>query len=223
MATLNGQAGTKEMTRDSVCRDVVLLRRYSEGDPAAIIQIYECFRDPVLRFVLRRCQSTQEDAEEITNDIFVAALRLATTYDGTCSVLTWLCSIGRNRIIDHGRRQKSSNRVPVSMIHSIDDESRRVFRHVHDESISPESIVSRMDCTRVVEELLATLRPDQRELLVMHYVEGFSVPEIARIMGRTEKSVEHLLQRAKEKPRKELAHWLGDDRARALCLEVLVL
>ena len=57
----------------------------------------------------------------------------------------------------------------------------------------------------------------------MRYIEGFSVNEIAQIMKRSTKAVERLLERAKEKPRREMLRWFGDEGFTILCLDVLII
>jgi RNA polymerase sigma-70 factor (ECF subfamily) len=173
--------------------------------------------------VLRRVRGSAEDAEEITNDIFLAVVDLGETYDGSCSVFTWLCSLARNRIVDFRRRADAAKRVPEDRLLRLDDATKRALRDLHDPSVSVEELVEQMDRVRLVQSLLESLSPEQREAVTMRYVEGFSVQEIARVMKRSEKAVERLLERAKKKPRREILRWLGDEGFRTVCLELLTL
>lgn len=210
----------REHSRES---EASLIGCMARGDEAAAREVYETFCDPLLRFVVRRIRGSREDAEEITNDTFLAAMDMGETYDGSCSVFSWLCGLARNRIVDFHRRTGAAKRIPEDRLVRIDSETRSRLRELHDPSVSVEELVASLDRVRLVQALLNTLTPDQREAVSMRYVEGFSVPEIARIMRRTERSVERLLEKARERPRREMLRWLGDEPFRMICLELLVI
>lgn len=200
-----------------------LVHQMARGDCDAAKEFYESHCDQLLRFVVRRVNGSVEDAEEIANDVFLAALDLGHSYDGSTAPFSWLCSLARNKIVDFRRRIRATKRIPVERLVRIDDESKRIVREVHDPSVSIEQLVEQIDRVRLVQKLLESLTHEQREAVTMRYVEGFSISEIAQVMKRSEKSVEKLLERAKERPRREVIRWLGDEGFRMVCLELLVL
>ncbi|KAA0238973.1 MAG: sigma-70 family RNA polymerase sigma factor [Armatimonadetes bacterium] len=200
-----------------------LIHRLAAGDESAARELYVSHCDALFRFVRRRCSLSIEDAEEIVNDTFLAALELASGFELRCSVMTWLCSLARNRIVDHLRKVGAAKRIPDGEFVRIDDASRKALREVHDPNVSVEHIVERLDRVRLVQALLNSMTADQREAVTMRYVEEFSVPEIARIMNRTPNAVERLLERAKIGPRREMLKWLGNESFRALCFDLLSL
>jgi RNA polymerase sigma-70 factor (ECF subfamily) len=203
--------------------DVLLLRRMAQGEEDAVRLAYEAHADGLYRFALRRVRGSVEDAEEIVQDVFVAAVRYGAGFEGRCSAFTWLCTLARGRIAEKRRAETSAKRIPRERMMPIDDESRRLLRKVHDPSLSPEEIAERLDRARLVQDLLDSLTPEQREAVLLKYVEGFSVAEIAQIMKRSVKAVERLLERAKERPRQEMMGWFADESFRVLCLGVLML
>ena len=75
---------------------------------------------------------------------------------------------------------------------SLDDDTRKALRQVYDPSTSLDDLVDRLDRVRLVQELLDSMSPEQREAVTLRYVEQFSIGEIARIMDRSEKAVERL-------------------------------
>ena len=203
--------------------DIDLVRRLASGDGAACRVFYQAHCDPLFGYVVRRTKGSVEDAEEITNDTFLSALELAHSYDGSCSALTWLCSLAQHRIIDFRRRVGAAKRIPEESYIRIDDHSKKLLRSIHDPSASMDDIVDQLDRALVVQALLDTMTAEQREVVTMRYVEGFSVAEISKIMKKSTKAVERLLERAKEKPRKEMLRWLGEEGFAILCLEVLII
>jgi RNA polymerase sigma factor (sigma-70 family) len=77
---------------------------------------------------------------------------------------------------------------------------------------SPEAALARVEARSVVRALLAELSPDQREALMLQYMERLSVAEIAVVMGRSPTSVTGLLQRAREAIyRRGRAYFLDDE------------
>jgi RNA polymerase sigma-70 factor (ECF subfamily) len=203
--------------------DVDTVRSVARGDEEAAHSLIEAHGDALLKFVFRRMGGCIEDAEEIVQDTFIAAVRMAESYDGTCSALTWLCSIARLKIRDHvaiaGRLKRSTDQPVLS----LDRDTLGALKKVHDSSESIETIVDRMDRTRLIQYLLQSMSPEQQEAVVLRYVEQFSISEIAKIMARSEKAVEKLLERAKERPRKEVFKWFGDEPFRLMCFELLSL
>ena len=63
---------------------------------------------------------------------------------------------------------------------------------------TPEQIVERREMRRFIDRVLASLPPTWRDALVLHHVEGFSTPQIARIMSQSEDDVKRQLERARE-------------------------
>jgi RNA polymerase sigma-70 factor (ECF subfamily) len=203
--------------------DIDLVHRMAAGDTSAARLFYQANCDALFGFVVRRTKGSIEDAEEIANDTFLSAFDLAHSFDGSCSVLTWLCSLAQYRIIDYRRKANAAKRIPEDSFIRIDDYSKQVLRSIHDPAASMDDIVEQLDRVRIVQSLLQTMTPDQREAVTMRYVEGFSVDEISKIMKKSTKAVERLLERAKDKPRREMLHLLGEDGFTILCLEVLII
>ena len=173
----------------------------ASGDETAAGELFRIYGEPVLRFVYRRVADQMEDAEEVTLDTFRSAVKLAGTYDPRSSVFTWLCGIAKLRIIDFYRKAGRDKRMPAHMQTSLDalgDLRGQTLDHVLD----------RIETERIVDELLSGLSADERDVLLLRYVEQFSVREIARLTKRSEKGVEGLLSRAKNKPKALLARWL---------------
>ena len=203
--------------------NVKLVHRMARGDERAAHELIEAHGDALFRFVLRRTGGCVEDAEELVQDTFVAAARLAATFDGSCSVFTWLCSLARLKIGDRLKEQSRLKRTSDRPVLSLDDDTRKALRQIHDPAASLDDLVDRLDRVRMVQALLDSMTPEQREVVTLRYVEQFSIGEIARIMARSEKAVERLLERAKERPRQEMLQWFGQESFRMTSLALLTI
>lgn len=182
----------------------MLIHSVAGGDVAAVDELYRCYSEPVMRFITRRVDEQLEDAEEITLDTFVSAIKLAGGYDGSSSIKTWLCGIARLRIVDFYRKKQRGKQVPSLMTASLDE--------LLAGSTSFEEILNRVEARHVVDAMLEDLTKDEREALFLHYVEQLSIREAATLMNRSEKGIESLLTRAKNKAKNAMGEWTATDR-----------
>lgn len=154
----------------------------------AFSTLYERHVDEVRRYVQRRC-GDQEMAEDVAQDVFVAVARSG---EEPAEIgIGWLIRTARNRLIDQlRRRDRHAEGVLALRPPAQVDATGRVI-----DRIATESALSR-------------LSGDQREVLTLHYVEGLTIPEAAERMGRTPKSVEGLVTRARRSLRESMSREL---------------
>ena len=163
----------------------------SRGDFAAVVRDEARFRDwydatlpRVYRYLAARCGGDDALAEELTQQTFVEAIRQRDRFDGRSDIVTWMCAIGRNKLVDHYRR------------HGRD--ARRHERLIADHPQATDAPWHAAEARDAVEEAMAQLPSDQRIALLFRYLDGLSVREVARAMGRSEKATESLLARGRE-------------------------
>lgn len=133
-----------------------------------------------------RCGGDTDLAEELTQQTFIQAIRHWRTFDGRSDSITWLCAIARNKLTDHHRQ--------------LDRQERRRLRLIVREIQMSDGVANQPIEDR--EEVLAALRclpPLQRVALVLRFVDGLSVHEVADALGRSEDATESMLRRAKER------------------------
>jgi RNA polymerase sigma-70 factor, ECF subfamily len=173
--------------------DVNLLQAVARGEEIAVETLYRTHCDAILRFVYRRASHSFEDAQEITQDTFLTAIKLAASYRGDSSAYIWLCGIARLRLIDYFRKGNRERVIPREMTLRLDE-----ALHVSDD------LRQGLEVSDAVEHLMAVLSDDEREAMMLRYVEELSIREISQLLGRSEKGVENLLLRAKQKQRQAL-------------------
>ena len=160
-------------------------------DEPAFRAWYDAALPRVFGFVHGRTGGDAALAEEITAQAFLEAVRARATFDDRSDPVTWICSIARNRLIDHYRRiareQAGHLRLVVSNAGMEQDR----------ESAAWDAVDRR-------EEVLVSLRALpvlERTALLLRHLDGYSVPEVARLIGRSERATESLLARAREQAR----------------------
>jgi RNA polymerase sigma-70 factor (ECF subfamily) len=165
------------------------------ADPAAFRRWYDAAVVVVYRYLHPRCAGDEALAEELTQQTFIQAIDRRGSYEGRATTHTWLVSIARNLLADHYRRIARDERRHLRLI------VREVpAAELHDGFQAVE------DRQRVL-AALRQLAPMQRAVVVLCYVDGLSVREAARALGRSESATESLLSRARDR----LREILGED------------
>ena len=150
-------------------------------DPVAFRHWYDMVLPRVYRYLLARSGDSWL-AEELTQQTFVEAIRSRRKFDGRSDVVTWLCGIGRHKLVDHYRRtdREAARQQRLSAIRAEQDPLASTRER--------EAILGALD----------TLPNDQRLALIFRYLDGMGVRDIAKQLDRTEKATESLLSRARE-------------------------
>jgi RNA polymerase sigma-70 factor (ECF subfamily) len=155
------------------------------SDPVAFRRWYDVTLDRVYGYLHGRCGGDDALAEELTQQTFIQAVRSWKSFDGRSDSVTWLCSIARNKLADHYRR--------------LDREQRRHLRLVVREIPVGDSTIDRsVDDHEAVLSALRTLPALYRAALVLRYVDGLSVREVASHLKKSEVATDSLTRRAKE-------------------------
>src|SRR5947208_11293618 len=148
----------------------MLVQQLLAGDERAIRNLYGRFGRPVYTLGLRLLGST-EAAEELTQDVFVAAWRKASRYDSTRGRLsTWLMAIAHNLAIDRLRHDRGAGRPPLVLVEEVPEPA----------PLDEEEVL--LDRDRA-QRALAGLSAAERHLLSQAYFSGWTAREIAESEG----------------------------------------
>ena len=188
--------------------DVPLMERVARREETAVAEFYRTYAAGVLRFLYPRVGEVYEDAEEVLQDVFLSAVSLASTYDGSSGVFTWLCGIARLRLVDFYRRWSSQKGILAAKVLPMDEEALQALQEFEAGGCPVEQAVRRMDAARLVDAMSAVLTAREREIFLLHYIDEFTVPEIAELLQRAPKTVENLLTRARKKAAAAGTRWL---------------
>ena len=90
--------------------DAALARRAGAGEAEAFGALYDRYVEQVYRYVFYRVRNEAE-AEDVTSDVFMRALRAIPKYEPRQAFLAWLYRIARNAVIDRSRRQQAHPQV----------------------------------------------------------------------------------------------------------------
>jgi RNA polymerase sigma-70 factor (ECF subfamily) len=143
-------------------------------------------------FVFARVGGNASAAEDLTQETLLEACRSAHTYRGESSLSTWVCAIARHRIARYYEKERREEvaRAGLRLV-TTDDEPHGL------------GIAELEDRDEVI-RALGRLPASHRQVLVLKYLDGWSVAEIADQLGRSAVQVQSLLQRARESLRQDL-------------------
>ena len=191
------------------CPAGVLPRGLASGESRAVAAFYRDHAAEVYRFIARMVNARAEDIEEILQDTMVAAVQAAGRFRGECSVRTWLCGIARHQVFQRQRTDSRMKRIPGAITCSLDAPVSQDSRTMIGETLAvPGDQAAQAEMREALLCILERLDDQQREALVLHYAEGFSVRDIARIWSKSERSVEGVLRRARDRAREIGAEYL---------------
>ena len=157
-----------------------LIRRARQRDAEAFSELYRRHVDLIFRYVLLRV-SDQAVAEDLTSEVFVRALESLGRYeDRGAPFAAWLYRIASARVIDHWRR---TQRPVVSL-------------EAGDVQVPVDPPAGDVVAQETLARSLQHLTGEQQEVIILKFIEGYSIAEIARITGRTDGAVKALQHRA---------------------------
>jgi RNA polymerase sigma factor (sigma-70 family) len=168
-----------------------LLAAARTGDRDAWREIYDALAPAVLGYVRARGAS---DPEDLTGEVFVQVVRDLASFEGDAAGFrAWVFTIAHHRLLDQRRRE---TRRPQSVGEPLEEVQ------VHGGDVEAEAL-ERISFRRVT-ELLRSLSPDQRDVLLLRIVGDLSLEEVARVTGKRTGAVKQLQRRGLAAIRRQL-------------------
>jgi RNA polymerase sigma-70 factor (ECF subfamily) len=167
------------------------MNRREKENEEKFISIYQTYVDEIYRYVFLRTGMDKALAEDVTQNIFLEVYRGIKRFKGLCSERTWIFKIARNKVYDHYRKLYGQT---IDLI-SLESEG---FNEPNDPEQEPEMFLKTAFEGRQIAECLNKLPEHYKATLVLKYIEGKNVKEIAQIADKSAKSIESTLQRAKK-------------------------
>jgi len=160
-----------------------LIQQAKEGDPAAFAEIYNRHQPAIYRYIFHRVGDVAT-AEDLTSEVFVRLVERIDhfTYRGH-PLLAWLYTVARNLIVDYQRRAGQTTVFPS-------------YEQLVIEVGDLEQAAERGLVQRWLAAALTHLTEDQRQVIILKFVEGLDNAEVARTVGKSVGAVKSLQHRA---------------------------
>lgn len=151
----------------------LIMDRYSQRVFALVVKIVSC----------------EEDAEEITQDVFMKAFQNLSKFDFRSSVSTWLFRIAYNEAVNHTRRSKHQSEIAMddTLLHNISDAQVDNLLDSDDPRLA------------ALPAAIEALSVEERALITLHYFEEMPLKEVAAMMRLGESTAKVRLMRTRKK------------------------
>lgn len=173
--------------------------RAAEGDMEAFEEIYRIASGYVYTVALKIAGS-REDAEEVTQDVFLSIHKNLKSFRFRSSLKTWIYRITTNRAINAYRKRSKERGRRVTFNDEID---------LGDANEVKEDTFEREHNKKLVDSMLESLPQEQRTCVVLKDIEGLKYEEIAKVLRININTVRTRLKRAREKL---IARYGGKDK-----------
>jgi RNA polymerase sigma-70 factor (ECF subfamily) len=183
---------------DNAGNDALLLRQIGQGQLAALEQLFGRYQRQVYQLAFGITRDA-ETAEEVLQDTFYRLHTHAAELDATLPLLPWLYRVAANLAYNQSRRR----RFWSEPFHSLAERLRAPALR------SPEHIAEQHELQAIVRSVLDDLPPKHRAVLVLHYLQDHSIPEIAAIFDCPEGTVKSRLHHARKLLRLQLQRRYG--------------
>ena len=169
--------------------DRVLVEKAKKGDREVFGQLYLKYLAGIYRYFYFRTGQNRMQAEDMAEQVFFKAWRALPTYqEKGLRFSAWLYRIAHNLLVDSYRKEKETAKLSES--HSVED--RTLEKIVIEEEHS------------VLYEAINKLTDDQKQIVLLKFVEGFDNKEISEITSKQGDAIRALQHRALEKLREIL-------------------
>ena len=169
-----------------------VVRAVRSGQTDEFEKLVAAYEKPVYHIALKMTGS-EEDAFDLSQDTFLKAYRSLNTFRGESSFGTWVCRMAANLCIDFLRKQKRQGRV--LSLDAADDDGRSV--ELPDLRYEPQSAMEKRELSMQIREGLGKLPPEQKLVLILRDMEGFSYQEIADTLEMELGTVKSRIYRAR--------------------------
>jgi RNA polymerase sigma-70 factor, ECF subfamily len=189
--------GWPVMTNDGVN----LLKAAQKLDEEALTAIFDSFAPAIYKYALRLCHDPIE-ADNIVGDVFSQLLEQFAGGKGPRTNLrSYLYQTAYHLVVDRSRENKHT--APLEVAINVQEKERSVPTATQiEERVLMEALVSAMN---------SELTEDQRHVIILRFLEDFSLKETAQIIGKEVNNVKVIQNRGIAKLRKALEHQIGDD------------
>ncbi|MBU2534590.1 MAG: RNA polymerase sigma factor [Chloroflexi bacterium] len=168
-----------------------LVKRAIGGDFAAFGDLYGIYLDRIYRYVFYQVKDKMT-AEDITEEVFLKAWKAINSCKGKEQTFSsWLYRIAHNRVIDIFRSQRKAQTIDMETVAELHHPTAKIETELDHQEIL---------------DGVADLPPNQRQVIILKFIEDLDNREIERIIGKSQGAIRVLQTRALAKLREKLSN-----------------
>jgi RNA polymerase sigma-70 factor (ECF subfamily) len=158
----------------SALKDLELVELFQKGDEASFNELVKRYQEKVY-WIARRFVNDHDQADDVTQEVFVKIYSALKEFRGESSFYTWLYRITVNVALNTLRKQRIRNFIRID----------EFFETASDESEQPDKIVEQNEQQKIIEEAISKLPEKQKAVFILRYYEELSYEEISHILKTT--------------------------------------
>ncbi len=171
--------------------DKNLIEKAIKGEASAFGLLYDKYQPQIYRFIYLKV-GLREEAEDLTHQVFLKSWQNIENFNFQgFPFSSWLYSVARHQVIDFYRTKKTSIVLEEIVELKTNDPSA-------EEALDSEVILEK------VKKAIAQLGDEQQDVIILRFIEDFSLQEVASILDKTEGAVKLLQHRGIKNLRKIL-------------------
>jgi RNA polymerase sigma-70 factor (ECF subfamily) len=171
-----------------------LIKRAEQGDPAVVIDLYERYQQAIFRYLYYRV-GDQQTAEDLTSEVFLRMIEAMSNYKNQkISFQAWLFQVARNLSIDHYRKVSAHKDV-------------QLCENLTEGGEEPLDLIEQELTHETLRQALEKLPFHHRDVVVMRFIAGMPIGEVAQALHKSEDAVKGLQRRALLALRDILDEW----------------
>ena len=171
-----------------------LIRRAKEGEPEVVSALYDRYQRGIYRYLYYRVGDPQT-AEDLTSEVFLRMIEALSNYNNqNISFQAWLFQIARNLSIDHYRKIGTQRDV------QLEDK-------YPEQGAEPLELIAQELTGEKLRRALVDLPDNQRDVIVMRFISGMPIGEVAQVLHKSDDSIKGLQRRALLALREILVEW----------------
>ncbi len=163
-------------------------------------ELVDRYSAKLTRYIFRLMKADAQTAEDILQEVFIKIYRNLNDFDDSFSFSSWAYRITHNEVISYVRK----NKVRPQTISIEDEEEGQDLLNILSEDNDFAEKYDQKKLQKQVQEAIAKLPEKYRSVLILKYLEDKSYAEIGDILKRSVNSVSVLINRAKQKLKKEI-------------------
>jgi len=172
----------------------LLIESCRQGSEEAFGELVTLYQNKVYTMCLHMT-GNQEDAKDLSQEVFIRVYHALPGFRGQSAFTTWIYRIAFNLWANELRKRKKSQ--TVSLDSPIQTDKGEVQRTPADNAFNPEFALETAEERKLVWQALDTLKQEQRTVLVLREMHGYSYDEIAQGLGWSPGTVKSRLNRAR--------------------------
>jgi len=172
--------------------DQSLARDAANGDRKAFDQLVLKYEKKVYNLAYRM-SGNYDDASELAQEAFIKAFKSIGSFRADSEFGTWIYRITLNVCYDFLRKNKKQAVISISEV----GEDGYIIQNIQSNDITPSEYAESRETIREITEAIDTLKKEQRTMIILRDIEGFTYNEIAKILKISEGTVKSRINRAR--------------------------